>query len=428
MDLAETVLGKGPVGLVGFGVEGRSTLAWLRRQGINNVVIADDGLTKDAVESLRGEGLEVISELHDFAKLARCGVLFRSPGIPPSVSEGLPDGVPVTSQTDWFLRHRPCQTVGITGTKGKSTTTTVLAKLLSASGRTVHVGGNIGTPVFDFADTCREGDVAVLELSAFQLRDATASPDVAVYTNLFEDHLDYFGDFAAYAAAKANIFRHQGPGQVLVLDPQAFPALDLRAYLAEHRGDRAFALQSPGIAAPSIPLPLLAIIATAAGSLGIPEEHVARGCAAFEGLPYRLENVGTFGGVTFIDDSLATVPEAVYLALKSVGNVSFLILGGSDRGVAYRGFLNRLANAFNGTLVLIGPLGRRLMEELEGIVTWFCKHEAETLEAAMAFIQAEARDGDVVLLSPGAASHDAYPSYKERSAHFRELAAAAFAD
>jgi UDP-N-acetylmuramoyl-L-alanine---L-glutamate ligase len=386
------------IGIAGLGLEGRSTLAWLERQGISgNVCVARD-------ESA-------------FAALREADYIFRSPGIHPSkLKPYLKQGAEIVSQTSLCLRYSEVPVIAVTGTKGKSTTASMLHHLLKESGTPALFSGNIGIPHFDVSDTDPHAQFWVMELSAQQLMDVQHGPEIALWLNFFPEHLDYFGSSEAYGAAKAKIF---GPGTIRAVAGSEVPErwisgvpLSASIYRFEPEGNADFPFAGPNYAALSLVWKIL----------GKPEEAIAKHLVRFKPLPYRLELVAEIGGVRFFDDALATIPQASLHGVRSLGGVRFLILGGKDRGVDPGPMLRVLTQEFPDTvLLLIGEMGNRLASMLHSIAAQGDHVLCETLPSAVAYVGKHGKKGDRCLFSPAAASHDAYPDYRARSAHYRQL-------
>jgi UDP-N-acetylmuramoyl-L-alanine---L-glutamate ligase len=386
------------LGIAGLGIEGQSTLAWLERHGVGNEVC----LAKD--ESA-------------FAALSEADCIFRSPGIHPSKLEPfLKQGAEIVSQTSLCLRYAEVQVIAVTGTKGKSTTASMLVHLLRAIGAPTLFSGNIGIPHFDVAETPERTDYWVMELSAQQLMDVPHAPGIAVWLNCFPEHLDYFGSWEAYGAAKARIL---GPGLNMAVLGSEVPERwtssipqDATLYRFEPERCPEFPVAGPNFSALALTWKIL----------GKPEGAIREHLPHFPPLPCRLELVAEAGGVRFYDDALATIPQASLHGVRSLGGVHFLILGGKDRGVDPRPLLIALAREFPETvLLLIGEMGSRLSSLIPDVAPMLDHVSCGTLASAVAHVGIHAQWGSTCLFSPAASSHDAYPDYRARSAHYRQL-------
>lgn len=400
----------------------------------------------------------VLGPSSDDHALADPDYVFVIPGIrprSPTILRARQRDIPILTEMALFFRLCPAEIVGITGTKGKSTTTTLVSRILQKGPRRVHVGGNIGNAVLQELPNIAKDDVVVLELSSFQLETIGRSPHVAVVTNVLEDHLDHHGTREAYVAAKSNIVRWQGPRDVAVLnldDPTSLALhtgadSELRGYSLTLRPRRGAFLdeserlvladgerREPLCAAGELRVPgrhnvSNALAAAIAGGLyGIPAGEIAGVLREFEGLPHRLEFVVERGGVWWVNDSQGTTPYATIPAIEAYTRPPVVILGGVGKGADF-GELGRTVAARARGAVLIGQSA----DEIESAILAAKRsrpgstvrvERAATLEDAVERARAMARPGDVVLLSPASASFDMFKSYEERGERFRQLAKA----
>jgi len=382
------------MGLGRFG-GGVGVTRWLCKQEAH-VRVTDRASERDLSESVAAlRGLDVTFRLcgHDEADLRDCDLLVVNPAVNKAASAffraAVRRGIPWTSEMNLFLERCPARMVGITGTVGKSTTTAMLGAILEAAadapersfGR-VWLGGNIGRSLLLDLDTMRRNDVVVLELSSFQLEDAAAirrSPDIGLITNLGDNHLDRHGTMRAYAAAKANIYRFQRPGDAVAvpLDPSLPPELDdvnerrpihrfgiapagrtvrIESTVAETPDVRAYddvALTVPG----RHNLLNAAAALTLSKILGVPDAVALDSLAAFRGLPHRLQFVAEHEGVAYYNDSKATTPAAAVTALAAFDRPVVMIVGGSDKGVSFRTLAERLVNEAKAVVCTGGRRG-----------------------------------------------------------------------
>jgi UDP-N-acetylmuramoylalanine--D-glutamate ligase len=339
--------------------------------------------------------------------------------------------------------------VGITGTKGKTTTTTLVERVLAPGSRRVVVGGNIGTAVIQEVDNLRPEDIVVLELSSFQLETLGHSPHVAVVTNVLEDHIDHHGTRDAYIAAKKNIVAWQGPRDIAILnldDPSTVAlhtgaasevrgfSLSLRpkrgAYLEQNgdlvlvAGDRRTVLcKASDLRVPGRHNVANALAAAVVGdAFDIPAEVIGRVLREFEGVPRRLETVAEKDGVLWVNDSAATTPAATMSALAAYERPAIAILGGVSKGADFGELARVLVRRAHGA-VLIG----RAADEIAAAIAAADKdgavevRRAATLDEAVADAREMARPGDVVLLSPANASFDMFSSADERGEKFAAI-------
>ena len=433
------------IAVLGFGVEGRSSCAFFLRRGAH-VTVHDDradgsitnGVDKAISFALGGDA---------FSGLEEADLVVRSPGVNPS-HHGLQGLMPekVTSQTEIFLQRWHHRSIGITGSKGKGTTTSLLAHMLELAGQRVSVGGNIGTPLLDIFENMNDSSWAVLELSSFQLQDVTVSPHVAVMLMVTSEHLDYHGDIDSYVAAKANILRHQ-TGQDVAVVASDYPLTEkakvgVRGQLLTYgrsadndavltdctvhlQGAEAQLSLAESKLIGSHNLENIAAAALTARSLGVDMSIIRSALASFEPLPHRLQPVAVKDGVAFVNDSFATTPESVMAAVKSVDAPVILVVGGTAKGTDLTGLIEfLLAQAEDGRLgglITIGETGRKIADGLR-------HRKAVPLVESLAWmseIVVEANrlarlkgENTTVLLSPGAASFGLFKDYKDRGEQF----------
>ena len=395
----------------------------------------------------------VLAPASDDAALNEPDLVFFIPGQRPrsaTVQRAVARGIPVATEIGLFFRLCPAPIIGVTGTKGKSTTTTMASRILRRGARTVILGGNIGNAVIQELPTITADDLVLLELSSFQLETVGRSPHIAVVTNVLEDHLDHHGTRDAYVAAKRNIVAHQGAGDVAVLNLDDPTAVGLhagspsavRGISLERRPDRGGWLDGQGLvlvdgarserlcAASELRVPgrhniANALAAAVVGDIcGIPATTIADELRSFGGLPHRLETVGERDGVLWVNDSQGTTPYATIPALDAYGRPPVVILGGVSKSADFAA-LGRAVVARARGAVLIGQAADDIAGAIESarepgqnspVVL-----RAASLAAAVAAARSLARPGDVVLLSPACASFDMFDSYEDRGDQFKDL-------
>jgi UDP-N-acetylmuramoylalanine--D-glutamate ligase len=447
------------VTIIGLG-KGRTT-AGLARFLVGkgaNVTIADpkpreelgDGIARlgDVAERVK----LILGPSTDETALAEPDFVFVIPGIrprSPTILRALSRGVPVLTEMALFFRLCPATIVGITGTKGKTTTTTLVDRVLSQGSRRVVVGGNIGTAIIQEVDNLRREDIVVLELSSFQLETLGHSPQVAVVTNVLEDHIDHHGTRDAYIAAKKNIVAWQGPRDIAVLNlddpatvalhtgaasevrgfslslrPKRGAHLDQNGDLVLVAGDRRTVLcKATELRVPGRHNVANALAAAIVGdAFDIPAEVIGRVLREFEGVPRRLETVAEKDSVLWVNDSAATTPAATMSALAVYERPAVVILGGVSKGADFSELARVLALRAHGAVLI----GRAADEIASAIAAADPKRAVEvrragTLDEAVAAARDMARPGDVVLLSPANASFDMFSSADERGEKFAAI-------
>lgn len=416
--------------MVGFGVTGRAVADHLVGTGARVLVVDDGGGDTLALDvAAFGARLGTVDDVAD------ADLVVASPGVPPGHpvhAAAAAAGVPVVSEVElaWRAAAPGTRFVAVTGTNGKTTVTTLVAAILVAGGVRAVAAGNIGLPLVTAVATRPE--VVVAEVSSFQLQHTVDfRPDVAVWLNLAEDHLDWHPTMAHYAAAKARIWANQGPGQVAVVNAED-PAVAEAASGAPGRvvtfglevGDWTVAdgvLRGPGgavVAVADLPRALphdvanaLAALA-AASAAGAGPDALRAGVTGFQGLPHRVQLVGEAGGVRYYDDSKATTPASVRAALRGFESV-VLIAGGRNKGLDLRSLAGE-----GGRVRAVVAIGEAAEEVVAAFAGTAPVTVAPSMVGAVAAAAATARPGDVVLLSPGCASFDWYRNYAERGDDF----------
>ena len=422
--------------VLGFGREGKSTLRFLQKYlPQNEIGVADKNTAAfaDFQFPLAGRALSevevpaVASQLHfhsgdDYLQsIYDYDIVIKTPGI--SLKDFDTKGVEITSQTDLFLSEFHRQTIGISGTKGKSTTTSLIYHLLKSVGKDAILTGNIGIPCFDVMEDIEPDSVIVYELSAHQMEYVHNGPKVGVLLNVFEEHLDHFGTFERYKNAKLNLLRFMQEDDFAVIHDSL-----LDDVLPLFVNQTVFSTMNFAINESKLPIlgthNLLNVKAAlcACSAFGIDELELIPYLYTFKPLEHRLERVGTFGGVTFFNDSISTIPQAAVAACETLKKVDFLLLGGFDRDIDYTPLIDFLLQGVVPHLLFTGHAGERMMEALKGREVATTLVSYSSMEEAFAYLADHAKRGDVCLLSPAASSYDQYKNFEERGRKFKGLA------
>ena len=409
--------------IAGFGREGKSTLRFLQRYMPNAIVgIADrnesafQDVDKERYSLYFGDDYLKASSDYD--------VVIKTPGI--SVKDVDIDFSKITSQTDLFLEAYHNQVIGITGTKGKSTTSTLIYHLLKESGNDVILAGNIGIPILDCVDDINERTIVVYELSAHQLQFINKSPHVGILLNVFEEHLDHFGTFEKYKEAKINVLRYMSDGDFAIVNQSI---VNSQQSTVAHCIDFENAdFEDYDINWDEIPLwgehnrRNVKAALCACKSYGLSLECLIPHLYTFKSLEHRQEFVGTFKDVKFYNDSISTIPQATIAALKTIKNVNFLLLGGFDRGIDYEPLVTYLKENTLPYILITGQAGQTIKGKLVAAEYKGNMLEYTDMQSAFEIIRELAKSGDVCLLSPAAASYDRYKNFEERGRVFKDLA------
>ncbi len=410
--------------LVGFGREGKSTLKIFRDL---------DPKKKIAILDAKS-GAGYLKPLKDY------DFIVRSPGVPYKlVKKHAGAKAIITSQTKLFFDLCPAKIIGVTGTKGKSTTASVIAAVLRQK-FTAHLLGNIGRPPLDYLAKIKSEDWIVFELSSHQLSDLEKSPPVAVLLNLFPEHLDYYADFGEYALAKAQICRFQTTRDLLIYNRDDKQISKIAAQSPARKISFSSRISSGADCQvkgnyiyyqdqPIFPLDKaslsggfnLANVMPAiilGKELGIAENLIVKAIANFQPLPHRLEMIGKVKGITFVNDSLATVPQATIQAIAAYKDtLGCLIVGGYDRGIGQTPLVQSIIKQQIPVVIVLPDTGKQIGRLIQGKTRQV--FSAADMRQAVALAKEHTPKGKVCLMSPGAASFNLFKDYRDRGKQFK---------
>lgn len=437
--LKEMIDGK-TVLLLGFGREGRAVYRRIcEAGGFASLGIADAKEIADAPEGVKLH----IGEAYQSA-VTEYDIIFKSPGIvmqPEYRPEKLKGRM--TSLTELFLTAYRDQCVGITGTKGKSTTSSLLYHVLQTAGIPSVLGGNIGIPTANLYEQITPETVIVMETGVHQLEYNHVSPKTAVFLNLYEEHLDHYGTFEYYAYCKENIYRNQLPGDTLICGEPSLPAAgDCKAEVLRLAMDDTAAdvtlLHGDTVCYRGETMRLpddmtltgvhnrynCAVVYALARRFGASPEDIFRGIQSFQPLPHRLSPVGTFHGIRWYDDSISTACETCIQALTSLPETDTVLIGGMDRGISYQPLLEYLVTSPVPHIILMSDSGKRIMTEAADYPETLRRRMqyAADLPEAVAMAKQVTEKGKICLMSPAAASYNVYQNFEKRGEHFLALA------
>ena len=400
------------VAIAGYGAEGKSSYRYFVDKG-NDVTIVTNRVSEQFPIP---EGAQSIVSDDAFSRLENFELVVRTPPMRP---DSIVTSGKIWSQTNEFFAQCPAPIIGVTGTKGKGTTSSFIASILNAGGYTVHLVGNIGQPPLDVLPSIAAQDVVVYELSSFQLWDLEKSPHTAVLLMIEPDHLDIHRDFAEYVAAKANITRFQTESDVLVYNAENTVATVIAAQSKAKKVPFPFEIDEfvSSLQIPGVHNVENAAAAIAAVRAYVQDPEVIRqGLAAFHGLPHRLKFVREVRGVSYYDDSIATTPGSAIAAMRSFDAPKLLILGGSDKGAEYEQVV-AVAKETGTRVLAIGQTGTNIQRLCEASGVDVVREEGR-MDAVVKRASELSVPGGVVLLSPASASFDQYKSYTDRGEQF----------
>lgn len=438
--------------VLGIGVSNTPLIELLCRSGVQ--VVACDKKSREALGE-RAAQLETLGARlclgEHYLDDLRADVIFRTPGMRPDVPallEAKKRGSVVTSEMEIFFEVCPCTIIGVTGSDGKTTTTSIIADMLHAAGRTVYLGGNIGHPLLCDAEKMQRDDIAVVELSSFQLLDMKRSPHIAVMTNLAPNHLDMHRDMAEYIAAKENIYLHQGADDIAIFnaDNDITRALSEKSrartrlfsrreevadgaflrgdtLVLRHDGREEAVMQCSDIRLPGMHNVENYLAAVTALDGLVPYEVMRETARTFVGVEHRIEYVRTLHGAKWYNDSIATSPTRTIAGLRAFDEKVILIAGGYDKHISFAPLAPEVIKHVK-LLILCGATADAIEkslrenareEELPEIV------RCEDLAACVQTAYARAGAGDIVTLSPACAAFDRFANFMERGKAFKAL-------
>lgn len=424
------------IAILGYDVDGKASYKYFAAQGNHELTILDknpDIVVPQGAYSVLGENY--------LDRLDRFDLIVRTAGLPPvKILEKNPNiAGKITSQINEFFKVSPTKNIiGVTGTKGKGTTSTLLANMLELAGKDVKLGGNIGVPPLSFLSELKADSWVVLELSSFQLIDLKQSPHIGVCLMVTPEHLDWHADNDEYLIAKTQMFAHQTSD-------------DIAVYLADNETSKRIASVSPGWKIPYMESPgakvdgdnivvdqqVICAVSdvkligahnlenvcaalTAAWKVTQDAESLKAAIIAIDNLPHRLELVRELNGVKYYNDSYGTTPETAIAAVESFSQPEILILGGRDKGVPFDELAKTIANRQNvKKVIVIGETASEISELLRAQGFDKIIEGGKTIEEIVAQAQQLAEPGDIVILSPACTSFDMFKNYEERGNKFK---------
>ncbi len=445
--------------IVGLARQGSALARYLADKGAH-LRLTDNHSEEELVDvrrELAGIDAEWVLGQHPFSLLDNADLVCPSGGVPltiPFIQEAVGRGIPLSNDSQIFLEAAPCKVIGITGSAGKTTTTTLVGRMAEAATRLgtdfrrAYVGGNIGNPLIAQVEQMDQNDLAVMELSSFQLQIMAHSPQVAAILNITPNHLDRHKDMQEYADAKKQILRSQNQNDYAILnreDPGSWEALSLVKGLLYSFGRQpmpsgqygTFAdgthvwLRTPEIEKKVLPVSdiqlrgqhnlmnVLAACAIAAAA-GLCAEAMQGGVQGFLGVEHRLELVRTWGGAKWYNASIATAPERTIAAIRSFDEPLVLLIGGRDKHLPWGEFAKLAAQRVDH-IVLFGEAASLVMEALKKTPGNYSIDVCGRLDEAVQTAAKRVSPGDVVLLSPGGTSYDQYLDFAERGQDYKRL-------
>lgn len=416
------------VAILGFGREGRSTYKTLLKSGTNAKITI---LDKFDFEDRKNFSADIITGESYMENLSSFDLIFKSPGV---VIEDKTLREKITSQTEIFLEKYKNQVIGITGTKGKSTTTTLIYHILKECGKNAVLVGNIGIPAFDRIDGINDNSVIVYELSCHQLEFSQTSPHTAVLLNLFPEHLDHYKTIENYYNAKRNIYLYQSEEDKIFVGRNVLPIETKSKIISvgDTDADVVFTREFISVNGEETPIDRnefsligdhnLYNISVAYGvcrTLGVSPDDIISAVKTYKSLPHRLEVFAVKDNVRYIDDSISTACETTIQAVLSLADVGVLLIGGMDRGIDYAPLIEFLREQKIPNVICMYESGKRIFneaEKIEGTNLVLVSDLKEACEMAKTLV----KEGTSCLLSPASASYGNFRNFEERGEKFKE--------
>ena len=441
------------VAIIGMGVSNIPLLDYFYDKNAKVTVFSTNVLSDEIMEKINKYRYEVELGEDNLSRLKGFDIIFRSPSALPTKHEfqsAVKKGAILTSEIEMVLKLAPCKIIGVTGTEGKTTTTSLIYEICKKAGYNCFLGGNIGKPIFTKINQMKPEDIVILELSSFQLMGMTVSPNIAVVTNIFPDHLNVHKSYEEYQDAKKSIFRNQTEEGIVILNKDNEIT---EKFADEVKGKTIFfsstkklkngyvydredgfikkctdgkcekILNKNDIKLRGIHNYENICAALAATETVASKEAQIEAVKNFKGVEHRLEFVREIDGVKYYNDSIGTSPASTIAGLNAFDENIILLAGGSDKGLDYKEIGEVIAKKV-GTLILTGPTAQKIEEATKQALSEEKSIEiihTNNLEESVKVAKEKARSGDIVLLSPASASFDAFKNFEERGNYFKTL-------
>ena len=441
------------VAIIGMGVSNIPLLDYFYDKNAKVTVFSTNVLSDEIMEKINKYRYEVELGEDNLSRLKGFDIIFRSPSALPTKHEfqsAVKKGAILTSEIEMVLKLAPCKIIGVTGTEGKTTTTSLIYEICKKAGYNCFLGGNIGKPIFTKINQMKPEDIVILELSSFQLMGMTVSPNIAVVTNIFPDHLNVHKSYEEYQDAKKSIFRNQTEEGIVILNKDNEIT---EKFADEVKGKTIFfsstkklkngyvydredgfikkctdgkcekILNKNDIKLRGIHNYENICAALAATETVASKEAQIEAVKNFKGVEHRLEFVREIDGVKYYNDSIGTSPASTIAGLNAFDENIILLAGGSDKGLDYKEIGEVIAKKV-GTLILTGPTAQKIEEATKQALSEEKNIEiihTNNLEESVKVAKEKAKEGDIVLLSPASASFDAFKNFEERGNYYKTL-------
>lgn len=432
------------IAILGFGLEGKSSYNFIRRHFKNAelTIICEHEDETEELELLENDKLlKFVTGKGYLENLEQYDVILKTPGISFQNIDISKFKEKLTSQLELFLENKNCMTIGVTGTKGKSTTSTLIDKVLREQGKDAYILGNIGLPIFDKIEDLNENSVVVLELSSHALQYTKASTDIAILLNIYEEHLDHYKSFNEYIEAKLNLFKNQGKQGIAISNSDnenikfklkksdygitmkgnylTRNTIELRENNILYNKNKILDINKININLKGMHnLNNIMFVIAVSQILKLDFQKTINTIENFKGLEHRLEYVGTVNEVEYYNDSIATIPEATICSIQALENVNTLIVGGKDRGINLEKLVNFLKTSKIKNIICMPKTGGDIANGLKNTDKNII--QVSSIEEAVNKAKEVTEKNKICLLSPAAASYGFFKNFIERGNRFKE--------
>lgn len=435
--------------ILGFGMEGISTYKFIRKYLNNQKLYIADGNNEVFEKNnfvKQDENVELITQGY-LENLEQYDIIMKTPGISFAQIDTTNFKHKIKSQVELLLEFTDCLTIGVTGTKGKSTTSSLIYQILIEQQKQAYLLGNIGVPIFDFIEKIEPNTILVLELSSHQLEFVSVSPKISILLNIFEEHLDHYKSLQGYIDAKTNIYKFQKENDYFLYNPdntmlaEAVKTSEINSKLVEisydnevqnnetaivkkdnyimRNGTKLYDCRSQRKLLGNHNLNNAMFALAVSEILELDINKTISTINNFEPLPHRMEFVGKFNGILYYNDSIATIPEATMNTVKTLKNVDSLIIGGMDRKVDFKEFIKFLNTVCIKNLICLPTTGHIIADKINNSA--INVYKVENMEQAVSIAKQNTEKGKICLLSPAASSYGFYKNFQERGNKFKEL-------
>ena len=435
--------------ILGFGMEGISTYKFIRKYLNNQKLYIADGNNEVFEKNnfvKQDENVELITQGY-LENLEQYDIIMKTPGISFAQIDTTNFKHKIKSQVELLLEFTDCLTIGVTGTKGKSTTSSLIYQILIEQQKQAYLLGNIGVPIFDFIEKIEPNTILVLELSSHQLEFVSVSPKISILLNIFEEHLDHYKSLQGYIDAKTNIYKFQKENDYFLYNPdntmlaEAVKTSEINSKLVEisydnevqnnetaivkkdnyimRNGTKLYDCRSQRKLLGNHNLNNAMFALAVSEILELDLNKTVNTINNFEPLPHRMEFVGKFNGILYYNDSIATIPEATMNTVKTLKNVDSLIIGGMDRKVDFKEFIKFLNTVCIKNLICLPTTGHIIADKINNSA--INVYKVENMEQAVSIAKQNTEKGKICLLSPAASSYGFYKNFQERGNKFKEL-------